>query len=180
MKIRQLILLIILTSTFFLSSCGTSTGSRYQQETVNNKNSKVKNEQKEIKFKENFDLTNYHAKISLNSKKDSSVNNSQNVWYSYNSKPEISDSSSVVLKTIPGYRVQVLITDNLDEANQMRSDIYFKTKLSSIYVVFTPPFYKVEVGDFKNIDDAKNMDFQLKQSGFSDARIIPETINVYR
>ena len=78
-----------------------------------------------------------------------------------------------------GYRVQVLITDNLDEANNMRSDIYFKTNQKAVYIVFDPPFYKVEVGDFKNMADAKSLSFQLKQLGYSDARVINETINIF-
>lgn len=180
MKIRQISLAIILTSTLYLNSCGTSTGSRYQQENGNNKKEKVKIETAKIKYPENFDLTDYHAKITVNSKSNSRENNLSDVWYGYNSAPNKLDSSEIVIKTIPGYRVQVLITDNLDEANQMRSDIYFKTKLSAIYIVFNPPFYKVEVGDFKNIDDAKNMSFQLKQTGYSDARVINETINVFK
>ncbi|MCL5029743.1 MAG: SPOR domain-containing protein, partial [Bacteroidetes bacterium] len=162
MKIRLIILAFILISTLYLTSCGTSTGSRYQQENGNNGKEKEKIAPTKNKYPENFDLTNYHAKISVNSKNNSKENNLSDVWYEYNSAPNKSDSSKVVIKTIQGYRVQVLTTDNLEEANQMRSDIYFKTKLSAIYIVFNPPFYKVEVGDFKNIDDAKNMSFQLK------------------
>lgn len=180
MEIRHISFAILLTLTLFLNSCGTSTGSRYQQENGNNKNQKEKVEVNKTNYPENFDLTNYHAKISINSKNDSNKNKLSDVWYGYNSTPLKSDTNQVIVKTISGYRVQVLITDNLDDANQMRSDIYFKTKLSAIYVVFNPPFYKVEVGDFKNIDDAKSMSFQLKQTGYADARVINETINVFK
>ncbi len=179
MKNNVIRVFILLFISSYLISCGTSTGSRYQKENEI-KESDKKVESNKIKYPENFDLTSYHAKISVQSKNKSKEIDSSDVWYGYNASADSSDKSKVIIKTIAGYRVQVLSTDNLDEANQMRSDIYFKTKQKAIYIVFSPPFYKVEVGDFANNDEAKNLSFQLKQMGYSDARVINETINVFK
>ena len=93
--------------------------------------------------------------------------------------PTKNDTNKTVIKTVPGYRVQVISTDNLDEANTIRSEIYFKTNQKAVYVIFDPPFYKVEVGDFIDINDAKNLSFKFKQMGYKDARVVNETINIF-
>jgi len=92
----------------------------------------------------------------------------QYFWYSSNS-----------YKDFAGYRVLVLSTDDLDEANNLRSDIYFKTDHAAVYVIFDPPFYKVEAGDFSDINDAQSLSFKLKQMGYNEVRVVNETINKF-
>jgi len=41
-----------------------------------------------------------------------------------------------IVGTTDGYRVQVLSTDNIDEANSIRAEIYEKTTRKEVYVVF--------------------------------------------
>jgi len=159
-------------------SCGTSTGSRYQQK--NQQTSKNEKEENRIdRYPEDFNLSSYHAKIDLPDSSKKSTRDSVELWYGYDNTPSNFDTTQIPLKTMEGYRVQVLITDDLDEANNMRSEIYSKTNQKAIYIVFDPPFYKVEVGDFQNIADANSFSFQLKQLGYSDARVINETINIF-
>jgi hypothetical protein len=176
MNRRTILLWFLIQFSFILISCGTSTGSRYPQEKVQQKAEAVDSNG----FTENFDLTKYHAKSDIKEKTKQEDSSSANVWYSYRTGPIVTDTSQTIIKTLPGYRVLVLSTDNIDEANSMRSDIYFKTDHSAVYVIFDPPFYKVEAGDFTNRNDAQTLNFKLKQMGFKDVRVINETINKFR
>jgi len=62
------------------------------------------------------------------------------LWFSYPKDSAERQTQKTVIDTIPGYRVQVISTDNLDEANGVRSEVFFKTNEKDIYVVFEPPF----------------------------------------
>lgn len=183
MNLKIFILIACLALPVILISCGTSTGSRYSE---TRKSSSLKNEEKSKeektgkKYPENFDLSGYHSKIDVKGSKDTVESKNLDVWYNYHEVPDTGDVNRAVIKTTPGYRVQVMTTDNLDNANKMRSEIYFKTDQKAVYVVFDPPFYKVEVGDFTNINDAKSLSFKFKQMGYEDSRVVNETINIFQ
>ncbi len=176
---------ILMMSTSFLfllfaSSCGSSTGSRYSREGNKETEKNFAKEKSEKKYPEKFDLEKYRSKIKVpEAKKDSSVAADLDAWYNYHTIPSKNDTNKTVIKTVPGYRVQVISTDNLDEANTVKSEIYFKTNQKAVYVIFDPPFYKVEVGDFIDINDAKNLSFKFKQMGYEDSRVVNETINIF-
>jgi len=174
-----LILLFSFSLLVIFSSCGTSTGTRYTQE--ESKSTKEKVEAKKVKeYSEDFDLTRYRAKISAPKiDKDTAGSADFDAWYNYHSVVSKDDTNKTAVQTVPGYRVQVISTDRLDQANTIRSEIYFKTNQKAVYVKFDPPFYKVEVGDFIDINDAKNLVFKFKQMGYKDARVINETINIF-
>jgi hypothetical protein len=176
MKSSKILLSISILFSINLLSCGASTGSRYAQEEEHLK--KTNNDS--AQYTENFDLSRYHAKINIPEKNKPADSASANIWYSYHENPDFSDTAKAAVKTLPGYRVLVLSTDNLDDANNMRSEIYFKSDHTSVYVIFDPPFYKVEAGDFTDINDAKGLSFKLKQMGYNDVRVINETINKFR
>ncbi|MDP3683123.1 MAG: hypothetical protein Q8S01_04250, partial [Ignavibacteria bacterium] len=80
----------------------------------------------------------------------------------------------------PGFRVQVLATDDLTEAQQKRSDIYFKTNKNEIYITFQSPLYKVKVGDYATHLGANNLAFKLNQLGFSPTQVVADTVNLFQ
>jgi cell division protein FtsN len=177
--IRNLILLIISGAfSFIIVSCAASTADRYSEGSGKNE-MKGSAEKNKSFYPEDFNLSGYHTRLDL--KEDKKEENRENfeIWYNYTKAPDTTATVKTAVKTIPGYRVQVLSTDNLDEANKVRSEIFFKTTQKAVYVIFDPPFYRVEVGDFIDLNDAKNLSFKLKQSGYSDARVVNETINVF-
>ena len=102
------------------------------------------------------------------------------MWFEYPADDTIDQSQKTVVDTMAGYRVQVLSTDNLEEANGVRSEIFFKTNEKAIYVLFEPPFYIVRVGDYKNMNDAKALSFKLNQLGFSGTKVVNDLINIYK
>jgi hypothetical protein len=49
-----------------------------------------------------------------------------------------------------------------------------------VYVIFDPPFYKVEAGDFTVMNDAQSLYTKLKQLGYNDVRVKSETVNKFK
>jgi septal ring-binding cell division protein DamX len=170
----------MIISSFLLSillfSCSTSIGSRYVTET-SNPNTSGEKKTKKIEYPEDFDMTKYHSQFDIT--ENTNTNGNLKVWYNYTATPDTS-TNKTILKTSQGYRVQVLSTDNLDDANKLKSELYLKTIGKNVYIVFEPPFYKVEVGDFVNLKEANNLDFKLKQIGYSDSRVVRETVNIFQ
>jgi cell division septation protein DedD len=168
-----------------IASCGTSTGSRYEKKETTPKTSDAdkKAERDKRELIEDFDITPYKTKISIdeNEPANQSPVVSNDVWYDYPAESTPSeDSSTQDISQVEGYRVQVITTDDLDEANEIRAEIYFKTNHKNIYIIFDPPFYKVKVGDFTNISDANSLVFKLNQMGYSEARVVSELVNLKR
>ena len=84
-----------------------------------------------------------------------------------------------IIGTTDGYRVQVVSTDDIEEANRIRAEIYEKTARKEVYVTFEPPFYKVKAGDFTSKSDANDFKFKLNQLGYTEAKVVQETVNIF-
>ena len=170
---------------FSLTSCGTitSTGSRFHSE-----KGILENKPKEVKksdttsLKEDFDITPYKSKIEINDtipKLNKKESNNLIVWYDYDTTLPNSGPSKPT-KQGAGYRVLVLTTDNLEEANNMKSEIYFNTNQKPVYISFDPPFYKVKAGDFVNSTEANEFGFKLNQMGYTESKVVRDTVNIFK
>jgi len=169
-------LLLITTIGLFIMSCGSSTATRYE----NGKGKKPKNTENSENLNENFDISAYKTKINLETNDKPITIENINAWYDYNTTVESSRNTETVINTVNGFRVQVLSTDNLANADSLRSELYNKTNQDHIYIIFDPPFYRIEVGDFTQISAANDLNFKLKQLGYSEARVVNEKINIYK
>jgi SPOR domain len=178
---KKLIIIAAFICMIIFYSCSASTGGRYSNdEGKNEKNEPTKKSNSEVK--EDFDFTPYRTKLDIPEKKLNFPAASKNpdVWYGYEEKNlDTLASSKKIISKVSGYRVLVIATDNLQEADSMRSDIYFKTAQKQVYISFDPPFYKVSVGDFKDYSNANNLSFKLKQMGYSEARVVSDSVNVF-
>jgi hypothetical protein len=170
---------------FSLTSCGTitSTGSRFHSEngTIENKSKKVKKSDT-VSLKEDFDITPYKTKIEINDtipQVDKKGSSNMNAWYDYDTTLFNSGLSKLTKQAV-GYRVLILTTDNLEEANKIKSEIYFKTDQKPVYISFDPPFYKVKAGDFVNSTEASEFGFKLNQMGYTESKIIRDTVNIFQ
>src|SRR3989337_3778936 len=143
--------IIILFAVLFYA-CSASTDTRYSKDS---EKEITKTKEKEIIAEDDFDIKPYQTKIEIPAISNQEDDKPLDLWFDYPANIPEDQTKKTVLDTIPGYRVQVISTDNLDEANGIRSEIYFKTNEKAIYVIFEPPFYVVRVGDYKNINDAK-------------------------
>lgn len=163
---------IFIPIIFFHAGCSASTSSRYEKTNGNGDNEKVT-------VNEDFDITRYKTKIELET-----ISNNEglsDVWYEYENDFEDSNfvQSLKIIRTVDGYRVLVVATDNLEDANSVRADILAKIKRKEVYISFEPPFYKVKIGDFTDITESNNLKFRLNQLGYTEARVVQETVNIF-
>ena len=167
--------MILLAILFY--SCSASTDTRYSKDS---EKEITKPEEKETIAEDDFDITPFKTKIEIPVEIKEAEDKPLDLWFGYPTDNPEDQTQKTLLDTIPGFRVQVISTDNLDEANGVRSEIYFKTNEKAIYVLFEPPFYIVRVGDCKNINDAKALSFKLNQMGFAGTKVVNDLINIYK
>ncbi|GAB4296844.1 MAG: hypothetical protein Kow0098_20410 [Ignavibacteriaceae bacterium] len=172
MKTSNPIFILSFISGILICGCSASTGSRYEA-----KESESEKITGDTDIVEDFDFTSRKIEFNLPEVRIPSNFESTDAWYGYEDRDNIRDRK--VTGTTNGYRVQVLITDNLEEAENMRNEILFSTNMKEVYITFDPPFYKVKVGDFITKTDAENFSFKLTQLGYSDLRIVNELVNIY-
>ena len=172
--------LLVFITIVVLYGCSASTGSRYEKEKVKSEdNTEIKTEDvKTSDVKEDFDITPYKVEIIIPEKKGSEVSKNQNVWFDYGS-PGIETKTKTLVGTGEGFRVLVLTTDNIEEANQIKADVYFSQNSNEVYIDFEPPFYKVKAGDFDTQKTADDLRFKLNQLGYKEAKVIKDKINLY-
>jgi hypothetical protein len=167
-----------------LVSCGSSTDTRYgRSDESKEKNDPGETNKTEVSVEEDFDFTPFMTDFDIPEKQNISPNNSApddlNIWYEYDDNSFSPSPNKKIVAKVSGYRVLVLTTDSLEEANYMRSEVHFKIPQREVYIIFDPPFYKVMVGDFTELSEAKDLNFRLTQMGYTETRVVNETVNVY-
>ncbi len=75
-----------------------------------------------------------------------------------------------------GYRVQVLTTQEVDQANEVKNTLGELLPTEWIYIVYHAPFYKVRVGNFYDRSSANRMVKTLTEKGVRDAWVVPDEI----
>jgi len=173
---------LILVLITLLVSCGTSTSSRYSKNDEQKKNENTSNEDKSVNtstLKEDFDITPYKTEIVIPEKKTYNGKNDKNIWFDYGT-PQTETKLKSLVGTEEGFRVLVITTDNLEEANQIKADVYFSKNADEVYVDFEPPFYKVKVGDIDSQKSADELKFKLNQLGYKEAKVIKDKINIFK
>jgi len=156
---------------FLFYGCGSSTGTRYEKEETTSKEEKTN-------VVEDFDITPYKTKIEIEEKpSDNSI--IADAWFGYEPKEQTTNNNRKIIATVDGYRVLVVATDNMEEANSIKQKVYEQTNHKEVYISFEPPFYKVKVGDFTEISAANDLKFKLNQLGYSEARVVQESVNIF-
>jgi len=165
---------LIVFQSISIISCGSSSS------TINDSNKNSKRDKK-ITFndiKEDFIITPYRTKINVPPKSNSIKNSYLNVWYGYPKDYKGDTTSTYDNSNV--FRVQILATDNLEQAKRMQNRVLNKITQKNIYILFDPPFYKLQIGDFAVHSLAEDLEFKFKQLGYSDARIVRENIIINR
>lgn len=86
------------------------------------------------------------------------------------------DSMALVEETILGFRIQILSTSNVDDADLSKvtaQQLFFS---DTVYVVYDPPVYKVRVGDFETRLEANRRLPDVQERGFKDAWVVPDNV----
>jgi cell division protein FtsN len=168
------LLFIVTVIISLLIGCSASTGSRYETKVETDKESKTE-ATKEVS--EDFDITPYQTEINIEAPPIATDKLPPDVWYAYDDS--LVEMQRQIVSTTDGYRVQVLSTDDIDEANRVRAEVYEKATRKEVYIIFEPPFYKVKVGDFTSKAEAENLRFKLSQLGYTESKIVQETVNLF-
>ncbi len=77
---------------------------------------------------------------------------------------------------VPGYRVQLFATSEIDEANAKKELAESAFPGQWFYLEYDPPTYKLRAGNFANRNEADLYAKFLSENGFPDAWIVPERI----
>lgn len=78
--------------------------------------------------------------------------------------------------TVRGFRVQVLFTPDIEEANRIRDTLSSALPHEYIYVVYDSPYYKVRAGNFTERSDANALVHTLVGCGYKDAWVVPDIV----
>ncbi|AFH49161.1 Hypothetical protein IALB_1451 [Ignavibacterium album JCM 16511] len=181
MKKSELIYIILSSVLFFiLNFCSAKPTIRYDEKNKKSESTNEKDIKKEtIISDENFDITPYRTEINLTDKKVDLGKSSGEIWYQYDVKDDASVKTKKIKGTMNGFRVQVIATDDLNEANKIQEELKVIKGNNEIYSVFEPPFYKILLGDFKTSDEANSLRFKLNQLGYADSKVVKSTINLF-
>ncbi len=86
------------------------------------------------------------------------------------------DSMALVEETILGFRIQILSTSNVDEAEESRIAAQQLFLSDTVYVIYDPPVYKVRVGDFETRLEANGRLQDVQERGYKDAWVVPDNV----
>ncbi|MBI3363979.1 MAG: SPOR domain-containing protein [Ignavibacteriae bacterium] len=79
-------------------------------------------------------------------------------------------------ETTSGFRAQILFTQDIDQANQLRDTLDSILPNEWVYIVYDAPYYKVRAGNYDDRTSAARMVKHLSSFGFKDAWIVPDKI----
>ena len=88
-------------------------------------------------------------------------------------------SDSLAKETMSGFRVQLMTTQEIDEATQLRDSLTLSLDEQWTYIVYDAPYYKVRTGNFVDRLSADKFISILLQKGFYNAWIVPDQILKY-
>ena len=95
---------------------------------------------------------------------------------SFSSQDDLEDiSSNKEINLIKGYRVQIVISQNEQELQDVKTDIE-KSINEQIYIIFELPNYKLRVGNFLNRKEAENFQKKIVRLGYRTAWVVPTMI----
>lgn len=132
------------------------------------------------KLDETFDITPFKTEIKFPDKNNEVRKSENDIWYEYQVSESQIQKQKNIIGSATGFRVQVIATDDFDEANRIQEEIKSVKGANEVYSVFEPPFYKILIGDFKTTDEANSLKFKLNQLGYPEARVIKTTINIFQ
>ncbi|MBI3193530.1 MAG: SPOR domain-containing protein [Ignavibacteriae bacterium] len=78
-----------------------------------------------------------------------------------------------------GFRVQVLTTQEIDEANLLQDSLSTILPTEWTYIIYHTPYYKVRVGNYSERHSANRMMRLLLERGFENAWVVPDQVVKY-
>lgn len=152
----------IIWSAFLILLAGCGSSKRVEKE-------KSDSELKEFlaKYEKTFDPSVYNPDVESIKVEERQVHDAM----------ESANAVEVALpETIPGFRIQVLFTPEIQEATQIRDNLDASLPEEWTYLIFDSPYYKVRIGNFIERYEAQALLRRLVSIGFSEAWIVPDKI----
>lgn len=85
-------------------------------------------------------------------------------------------TSKEPVEFVPGFRVQILSSSSIDQANAAKLEAEALFPEQWFYLVYDAPTYKIRAGDFVQRFEADKFARQLAEHGYRDAWIVPERV----
>ncbi len=118
-------------------------------------------------YEKTFDPSLYQIPFSISLRNNSSSQNG------------IDTLSFENIEFTSGFRVQVLTTQEIDEANLLKDSLSTILPTEWTYIVYHTPYYKIRVGNFSERHTANRVMRQLLERGFENAWVVPDQIVKY-
>ena len=84
--------------------------------------------------------------------------------------------TTAVPETVQGFRVQVVLTQDIDQAVRIRDSVESLLPDEWSYIVYDSPYYKVRVGNCEDRASANPLVKKLGSLGFKEAWIVPDNV----
>ena len=84
--------------------------------------------------------------------------------------------TTAVPETIPGFRIQVLLTQEIDEANAALTSLEEQLPEEYAYMAYDAPYYKIRVGNFPERTAANAALKKLVGLGYKEAWVVPDNV----
>lgn len=153
---------LLCIGTLLIMSCGGSQELVLKDESL----------QKKIKYNESFDP------LSLND--DDIIIEPEKIPQDNNTNDEnITTQEGIVhQKEVPGYRVQLIATKNIESASFVEQEASERFKLNGhkTYLIFESPLYKIRIGDCLKRTEAEQLRDLAKDFGYREAFIVKTKI----
>ncbi len=130
-------------------------------------------EQKEFleKYEKTFNPADYDEDVGEEEKKNETPRADKNL---YDTKSE--ETNKAELEIIPGFRIQILMTSEIDEANLTKAQVSSLLPNDWVYMIYETPYYKIRAGDFPDRASANQLLKFLIDSGYKNAWIVPDKV----
>ncbi len=86
------------------------------------------------------------------------------------------ETDKVESEIISGFRIQILMTSEIDEANTIKNQISPLLQSDWVYMLHEAPYYKIRAGDFPDRASANHLLKFLIDSGYKTAWIVPDKV----
>lgn len=113
-------------------------------------------------FEMSFNPSDYDEEIRLEEKKKESV--------------EIKPKEKVNQEIINGFRIQIAMTKEINEANTIKNDLINLFPEQNVYVIFESPYYKIRLGDFTDKESANRILPNIVDKGYKSAWVVPDKV----
>ena len=154
-------LLVFTLSFLFIYGCSGS------GETERNENKETTLKEFLSKYEKTFDPSDYDENVNIIKEEEKRRQIIEEVELNY---------STAIPETIPGFRVQILLTQDIEHAQQTKENITTLLIEEWVYIVYDSPNYKVRVGDFTDRSSANQLGKKLIDAGYKNSWIVPDRV----